>query len=65
MNYFIIKLASATLEENNGISELLEILSAIINGFQSPLKPEHAHFFSKGLLPLHKMINLSVYHTQL
>ena len=28
-------------EEHNGVTELLEILSAIISGYASPLKPEH------------------------
>lgn len=52
-------------EEPNGISELLEILSAIINGFQSPLKPEYKDFMIKALLPLHKVHGMSAYHTQL
>mgnify|MGYP000884791251 CR=1 FL=1 len=28
-------------EEHNGLTELLEILSSIISGFNSPLKEEH------------------------
>lgn len=63
MNFFI-KIAYEC-EENNGISELLEILSAIINGFQTPLKDTHIFFLEKGLLPLHKVSNLSTFHTQL
>lgn len=63
MNFFIK--ISYEYEENNGISELLEILCSIINGFQSPLKPEHIFFLEKGLLPLHKVSHLSVFHTQL
>ena len=63
MNFFM-KIAQE-LEENNGISELLEILSAIIHGFQTPLKEEHVFFLSNGLLPLHKVANLTAFHSQL
>jgi serine/threonine-protein phosphatase 2A regulatory subunit B' len=28
-------------EEHNGLTELLEILSSVITGFATPLKPEH------------------------
>merc|ERR1719244_1536968 len=50
---------------HNGISELLEILGSIINGFALPLKEEHKIFLLKVLLPLHKVRSLSVYHPQL
>lgn len=63
MNFFL-KIAFE-YEENNGISELLEILCAIINGFNSPLKEMHTFFLEKALLPLHKVSNLSVFHSQL
>ena len=63
MNFFL-KIAFE-YEENNGISELLEILCSIINGFNSPLKDLHIFFLEKALLPLHKVSNLSVFHTQL
>ena len=63
MNFFL-KIAFE-YEENNGISELLEILWSIINGFNSPLKDSHIFFFEKALLPLHKVSNLSTFHTQL
>ena len=63
MNFFIK--ISQELEENNGISELLEILSAIIHGFQTPLKDQHVFFLQNGLLPLHKVANLASFHSQL
>ncbi|KAG9510370.1 Serine/threonine-protein phosphatase 2A 56 kDa regulatory subunit delta isoform, partial [Fragariocoptes setiger] len=50
---------------HNGISELLELLGSIINGFALPLKDEHKVFLLKVLMPLHKARNLSVYHPQL
>ncbi|KAL3320726.1 Serine/threonine-protein phosphatase 2A 56 kDa regulatory subunit delta isoform [Cichlidogyrus casuarinus] len=52
-------------ERHNGISELLEILCSIINGFALPLKEEHKIFLFKVLIPLHKVKSLSLYHTQL
>jgi len=52
-------------EHHNGVSELLEILGSIINGFSMPLKGEHKIFLLKVLLPLHKIKSLSVYHPQL
>eukprot|EP00923_Selenidium_pygospionis_P060486 GHVN01106431.1.p1 GENE.GHVN01106431.1~~GHVN01106431.1.p1 ORF type:complete len:443 (+),score=50.61 GHVN01106431.1:604-1932(+) len=52
-------------EAHNGISELLEILGSIINGFALPLKEEHKLFLSKSLIPLHKARGLSLFHQQL
>lgn len=52
-------------EHHNGISELLEILGSIINGFALPLKEEHKTFLAQVLMPLHKAKCLSVYHPQL
>jgi serine/threonine-protein phosphatase 2A regulatory subunit B' len=52
-------------ETHNGLTELLEILSSIISGFTSPLKLEHQEFFSKVIVPLHKVKNLSNFNTQL
>ena len=40
----LILLITYEKEEHNGLTELLEILSAIIMGFNSPLKPEHRTF---------------------
>lgn len=65
MNYFLKIAYDYDFEEHNGIIELLEILSAIINGFGAPLKPDHLFFLQKGLLPLHKVSDLSVFHSQL
>lgn len=52
-------------ERHNGISELLEVLGSIINGFVVPLKEEHKIFLFKVLMPLHKVKSVSVYHPQL
>lgn len=52
-------------ERHNGISELLEVLGSIINGFVVPLKEEHKVFLFKVLMPLHKVKSVSVYHPQL
>ncbi|VEU19743.1 DEKNAAC100293 [Brettanomyces naardenensis] len=49
----------------NGVSELLEIMGSIINGFALPLKEEHKIFLIKVLIPLHKVRCLSLYHPQL
>lgn len=49
----------------NGVSELLEILGSIINGFALPLKEEHKIFLIRVLIPLHKARGLSLYHPQL
>ncbi|CAK9304468.1 unnamed protein product [Gordionus sp. m RMFG-2023] len=51
-------------EKFNGISELLEILGSIINGFAQPLKTEHKQFLSKILIPLHKTRPLAMFHPQ-
>ena len=50
--------------EHNGISELLEILGSIINGFALPLKEEHKNFLSKALIPLHKPKSINAFHQQ-
>ncbi|VDM32718.1 unnamed protein product [Hydatigera taeniaeformis] len=52
-------------ERHNGISEMLEILGSIINGFAVPLKTEHKTYLMRVLIPLHKVKSLSVYHAQL
>jgi serine/threonine-protein phosphatase 2A regulatory subunit B' len=52
-------------ERHNGISELLEILGSIINGFALPLKQEHKTFLKRVLLPLHSARNLATFHQQL
>lgn len=50
---------------HNGISELLEILGSIINGFALPLKEEHILFLRNVLIPMHKVLFLSQFHAQL
>ncbi len=52
-------------ETHNGLTELLEILSSIISGFTSPLKPENQDFFNKVMVPLHRVKTLSTFNTQL
>jgi hypothetical protein len=52
-------------EKHMGISELLEILGSIINGFAVPLKEEHKVFLEKVLLPLHRPRSVSMYYPQL
>lgn len=50
---------------HSGISELLEILGSIINGFAVPLKKEHRRFLRRVLIPLHKAKTLGQFHQQL
>ena len=50
-------------DKHNGLTELLELLSSISNGFQVPLKPEHQQFFTTVLVPLFKVQELSTYNT--
>ncbi|OLY83127.1 Serine/threonine-protein phosphatase 2A 56 kDa regulatory subunit delta isoform [Smittium mucronatum] len=52
-------------EPFNGITQLLEIMGSIINGFTVPLKEEHKVFLCNVLLPLHKARPISTYHPQL
>lgn len=48
-----------------GVSELLEILGSIINGFAQPLKAEHCVFFHHVLTPMHKVRSLPTFSPQL
>ncbi|XP_067013499.1 serine/threonine-protein phosphatase 2A 56 kDa regulatory subunit epsilon isoform-like [Anabrus simplex] len=64
INNMFLKFVYET-ERFNGVSELLEILGSIINGFALPLKPEHKQFLTRVLLPLHKAKFLSLYHAPL
>eukprot|EP01054_Gregarina_sp_Poly1_P003297 Gregarina_sp_Poly_1__3296@NODE_1947_length_3020_cov_149_768710_g1253_i0_p1_GENE_NODE_1947_length_3020_cov_149_768710_g1253_i0NODE_1947_length_3020_cov_149_768710_g1253_i0_p1_ORF_typecomplete_len701_score105_89B56/PF01603_20/2_1e161Peroxin3/PF04882_12/0_38Peroxin3/PF04882_12/19_NODE_1947_length_3020_cov_149_768710_g1253_i07372839 len=52
-------------DSQHGVSELLEILGSIINGFAQPLKEEHKSFLQKSMIPLHKSRHLISYHQQL
>lgn len=54
----LILLITYEKEEHNGLTELLEILTAIITGYATPLKPEHRNFAIKVLIPLHKVRGL-------
>ncbi|OHS96162.1 phosphoprotein phosphatase [Tritrichomonas foetus] len=48
-----------------GITELLEIMMSIINGYAVPLKQEHKDFLIKILLPLHTSYYLHIFHSNL
>ena len=61
----LILLITYEKEEHNGLTELLEILTSIINGFAVPLKEEHRQFAIKVLVPLHKVRGLSTFSQQL
>ncbi|XP_062110568.1 serine/threonine protein phosphatase 2A 57 kDa regulatory subunit B' theta isoform-like [Humulus lupulus] len=52
-------------EKHNGITELLEVLGSIINGFALPLKEEHKLFLFRALIPLHKPKCFALYNQQL
>lgn len=53
-------------ERVHGLSELLEVLGSIINGFVVPLKSTHVDILlQRVLLPLHKLHHLAVFHPQL
>lgn len=67
IQYMLLRaLDPSTLEQTHGISEMLEILGSIINGFAVPLKAGHVHtLFRRVLLPLHKLHHLALFHPQL
>lgn len=48
-----------------GISEVLEVMGAIIKGLTLPLKAEHLQFLDKVLIPLHKEHSLETFSPQL
>eukprot|EP00767_Chilomastix_cuspidata_P003756 gnl/Chilomastix_cuspidata/388.p1 GENE.gnl/Chilomastix_cuspidata/388~~gnl/Chilomastix_cuspidata/388.p1 ORF type:complete len:580 (-),score=304.64 gnl/Chilomastix_cuspidata/388:529-2268(-) len=50
---------------HNGVFEILEIFSSIINGFALPLKEEHVLFLQEVLIPLHRVENIVCFHSQL
>lgn len=52
-------------DRHNGITEFLEFLGSIINGFALPLKEEHKIFLLKVLIPLHKARSYTIFHPQL
>ncbi|XP_077400306.1 serine/threonine-protein phosphatase 2A 56 kDa regulatory subunit beta isoform [Vanacampus margaritifer] len=64
INYIFLRFIYET-EQFNGVTELLEVLGSIINGFAEPLKAEHKQFLVRVLIPLHKATSLSVFHAPL
>ena len=50
---------------HRGVSELLEILASIINGFTVPIRPEHKVTLERSLIPLHKMCQYEDYNVHL
>lgn len=50
---------------HRGVSELLEILASIINGFTVPIRPEHRVTLERSLIPLHKMCQYEDYNVHL
>eukprot|EP01084_Bolivina_argentea_P046871 86336_1 len=62
-NYFYCMIYSNQLY--NGIADLLEILSSIINGFIIPLKSENISLLTHVFIPMHKVSFLSQFHKQL
>ncbi|DAZ97236.1 TPA: hypothetical protein N0F65_010398 [Lagenidium giganteum] len=48
-----------------GVSELLEILGSIVNGFACPIKQEHVVLLERALIPLHSTPAFISYHQQL
>eukprot|EP00520_Triparma_pacifica_P001046 CAMPEP_0118652752 /NCGR_PEP_ID=MMETSP0785-20121206/11478_1 /TAXON_ID=91992 /ORGANISM="Bolidomonas pacifica, Strain CCMP 1866" /LENGTH=545 /DNA_ID=CAMNT_0006545275 /DNA_START=174 /DNA_END=1808 /DNA_ORIENTATION=+ len=54
-------------DKHNGITEMLEVLEPIINGFKAPLKQDHLDTLEKSLVPLHKapFPVFKTYHKQL
>ena len=49
----------------NGMSELHDLLSAIIAGFAVPLREEHIRFFHSIIIPLHKVQTCHKFHNEL
>ena len=47
-----------------GISEILDILASIINGFACPIKDEHKKMLYHYLIPLHKLPDEHMYYHQ-
>jgi serine/threonine-protein phosphatase 2A regulatory subunit B' len=59
----LLLLVTYEKEEHNGLTELLEILSSIVSGFSTPLKPEHLEFAKRVLIPLHKVKGLQNFNS--
>ena len=66
MGYMLQEYVANQPKPFSGISELLEILGSIVNGFAVPLKPTHVEYLKHVLLPLIKMpAFVSYYHPHL
>lgn len=46
----------------NGVSEILDILASIVNGFAVPIKKEHKQMLQKYLIPLHKLPEMRLHY---
>lgn len=53
------------LQNQNGISEMLEILASIINGLGLPIREEHIVSLERSLIPLHKISNIEKFYPHL
>ena len=49
----------------NGIAPILEIIGAIVNGLEVPVKIEWQKLFLKSILPLHKLSGFNKFSNQL
>ena len=58
-NSFIIS------NKTNGAEELLDVVSSIVSGFLIPLREENINFFTKIIIPLHKVKNYGKFHESL
>jgi len=65
INYVFYRLIFEEQAKHSGVSELLEILGSIINGFALPLKKEHVKFLETVLIPLHKVRTFPQFSQQL
>lgn len=68
MGYFLqdyIQQQNVGSGEFAGVTEMLEILGSIIEGFAVPLKPQHIDYLNQILLPLCKMPAFVLYHAPL
>eukprot|EP01084_Bolivina_argentea_P238573 400801_1 len=62
-NYFYSMIYSN--KPYNGIADLLQILSSIINGFMLPLKSQNISLLTQVFIPMHKVSFLHQFHKQL
>jgi serine/threonine-protein phosphatase 2A regulatory subunit B' len=50
-------------DSHNGLTEVLEIFTSIVSGFNVPLKVDHREFFMRVMVPLYKVKTLSTFNT--